>query len=86
MELKPTSGSRLAASEGISLPERTSVADQASKLWDEQPLPAEKPARTGVSAVGIGDLYIFMWKLAIAGAIFAVPFVIVFLVLTGGKW
>jgi hypothetical protein len=42
--------------------------------------PTGKPS-SGLGAVSIGELYVFMWKLLAAAVLFAIPFLIVFLIL-----
>jgi hypothetical protein len=36
---------------------------------------------SGLATVSIGELYVFMWKLLAAAALFAIPFVIVFIII-----
>jgi hypothetical protein len=56
----------------------TPIVEHADQVdWDGKPI--RKPS--GLAGVSIGELYIFMWKLLAAGVAFAVPFVIIFLVI-----
>jgi hypothetical protein len=60
----------------------TQDASQPARIPGEQVDWAGRPTgknATGLAAVTIGELYVFMWKLLIAAVIFAIPFVIVFI-------
>ncbi|MFL6314823.1 MAG: hypothetical protein ACJ71W_22180 [Terriglobales bacterium] len=59
-------------------------ASQPARVPGEQVDWAGRPTGkqpSGLAAVSIGELYFFMWKLLAAAALFAIPFLIVFLIL-----
>jgi hypothetical protein len=58
----------------------TSTTPSGSRLWSEKPLPPEG-RRSPLSEVTFGDLYVFLWKLAAAGFVFALPFLLLYLVM-----
>lgn len=58
----------------------TSTPPSGSRLWSEKPLPPED-RRSPLSQVTFVDLYVFLWKLAAAGFAFALPFLLLYLVI-----
>jgi hypothetical protein len=58
----------------------TSTTPSGSRLWSEKPLPSED-RRSPLSQVTFVDLYVFFWKLAAAGLAFALPFLLLYLVI-----
>jgi hypothetical protein len=62
----------------------TSKADLAgSKLWNEPPIASaeiELPGeRSAISKIGIGELYVFIFKVFAAAALVLLPFVVIYL-------
>lgn len=56
------------------------MSSSSSKLWEEKPLPTV--AQPGpLSSITFTELYVFFWKLALAGAAFAAPFLLVYFIL-----
>jgi hypothetical protein len=49
----------------------------ASKLWDEKPL-SDTGARSALSKITFGELYIFFWKAMLAWAAVVAPFWIIY--------
>lgn len=61
------------------------MAAHGSKLWDEKPIAGAR-ATTGASSaiqqITIKELYVFVWKVAIASFLFAVPFLVIWFLAT----
>jgi hypothetical protein len=98
MRFKPSTGSRLSQLAGtdepaqkdasMTLDPRLGATAQSepveSKYWKETDSDAPAPAAFDISKIGIGQLYVFLLKLFAATLLFALPFLVIYLVINGG--
>ncbi|HEV7674328.1 MAG TPA: hypothetical protein VGQ12_07340 [Candidatus Angelobacter sp.] len=54
------------------------MSAQGSKLWDEKPIAGAPPtAASAVQQITIMQMYVLVWKIAIASFLFALPFLLI---------